>query len=587
MLKSLIFLSVLILFWAKGAQAQWPRWNFWQQQHPFSIELAEPLTDGPNGQRTLAEKLTQQLTQERKNNPDILALDDPAAIAQQEIGVLESLLRTQGHYNSRASLKSLKPLRYQVEPGSQFFIEQLILDLPESDPPLPSLALSQGDPLLADAVFNALEQIKNHYSQHACYYPLDIKYQAKIDKSTAKAQVRIYLESDTPAQFGASQFHGAPNINPNFLQYYLAHETGECFKQAPLDKMRLNLLKSDLLTSADIQTRLDGNQVITDIYLTERKPRTIKGGLSYDGDNKEGLSLGWEHRNLWGNGEHLSLTAEQNRIQGDYAARLTLPHILHPQQNLILSAEYKPEDSPSSQSDTELLAASLERHFSEQFIVSLGVETELIQEKNERRSGLISVPARLYLNNTDALLNPSQGWALTLGASSTWDAYRPEIQFQNQTIAASFYYTYVRKGLVPTLALRFASGTLAGEALESIPATKRFYAGGGGSVRGYPFQSLGVLEDGKPTGGLSFAESSLELRLRWGEDWGLAAFYDGGWAYPDDNWHWGEQFLWGYGLGLRYYTLFAPIRLDVARPRTPRPGIDDPYQIYVSLGQAF
>ena len=132
----------------------------------------------------------------------------------------------------------------------------------------------------------------------------------------------------------------------SLLQYYLAHQTGDCFKQAPLDKMRLNLLKSDLFTSADVQTRLDGDKVLTDIYLTERKPRTIKGGLSYDGDNKEGLSLGWENRNLWGNGEHLSLTGEQNRIQGDYSARLTLPHILHPQQNLILSAEYKPEDSP-------------------------------------------------------------------------------------------------------------------------------------------------------------------------------------------------------------------------------------------------
>ena len=569
----------MLVLCAAQAQARLPSWDFWRQAHPFNLEVA--------GNPALAEQLRQQLLNERKNNPDILSLGDTLSLAQYEIGLLESILRTQGYYNGRVSLQQPDRLNYLVEAGAQFFIQQLILDLPEIDTPLPSLALSQGEPLIADAVFSAVDEIKNHYSRHACFYPLDVKYQVKIDKTTATAQVRIYLASDTPAEFGASHFHGAPSINPNFLQYYLAHQSGECFKQAPLDKMRLNLLKSDLLTSADIQTRLEGNQVITDIYLTERKPRTIKGGLSYDGDNKEGLSLGWEHRNLWGNGEHLSLTAEQNRIQGDYAARLTLPHILHPEQNLILSAEYKPEDSPSSQSDTELLSAQLERHFSEQFIVSLGVEAELIQEKNERRSGLISVPARLYLNNTDALLNPSQGWALTLGASSTWDAYQPEIQFQSQTIAASFYYTYVRKGLVPTLALRFASGTLAGEALESIPATKRFYAGGGGSVRGYPFQSLGVLEDGKPTGGLSFAESSLELRLRWGEDWGLAAFYDGGWAYPDDNWHWGEQFLWGYGLGLRYYTLFAPIRLDVARPRTPRPGIDDPYQIYVSLGQAF
>ncbi|HMW46666.1 MAG TPA: hypothetical protein PKC70_00100 [Cellvibrionaceae bacterium] len=139
-MNSLLFISVLTLFWAMGAQAQLPRWNFWQQQHPFSIEVAGELSGHPD----LAKQLTQQLTQERKNNPDILALDDATSIAQQELGVLESLLRTQGYYNGRASLKNLKPLRYQVEPGSHFFIEQLILALPESDPPLPSLALSWG-----------------------------------------------------------------------------------------------------------------------------------------------------------------------------------------------------------------------------------------------------------------------------------------------------------------------------------------------------------------------------------------------------------------------------------------------------------
>ena len=89
--------------------------------------------------------------------------------------------------------------------------------------------------------------------------------------------------------------------------------------------------------------------------------------------------------------------------------------------------------------------------------------------------------------------------------------------------------------------MRFASGTIGGEALQSIPATKRFYVGGGGSVRGYPYQSLGALEEGKPSGGLSYAESSPSCACA-GVRTGGWRFYDGGWAYPDANWHWGEQF---------------------------------------------
>ncbi|MEY4589729.1 MAG: hypothetical protein RL497_1805 [Pseudomonadota bacterium] len=599
-LLTLMTTAVLWLYTPHSA-AQLPPLKFWAEQHPFSIDVLPSPQLTEELRQQLKETLQQQLKKERQINAELLELNETNSLAQYEITLLERILRSQGYFSAQVSIKNTRALNYQVEPGLRFFITQLILDLPETTQPLPALSITQGEPLVADAVFNALEEIKNHYRTHACYYPLEVKYQASIDKTTATAQVRIYLESTTNAHFDASNFHGAPAIKKDFLQHYLTYQAGDCFKQPLLDKMRLNLLKSDLLTSADVQTHLNGQAVITDIYLTPRKPRTIKGGLSYDGDNKEGLSLGWEHRNIGGGGEHLGLVGEQNRIKGNYQARLTLPHILHPQQNLIISTQYKPEDSASSQSKTEIISASLERYFSEYTVANLGIETEFIQEKgtefiqenqaiyeekNTRRSGLFSLPVHLRLNNTDQPLNPTQGWALSLGASSVWDAYHPEIQFQQQNFAASAYYTHPTKTLHPTLAVRAASGTISGESLNTIPATKRFYVGGGGSVRGYPYQTLGAIVEGKPSGGLSFAEASFELRLRWGEDWGLAAFYDGGWAYPDDHWHWGEQFLWGYGLGLRYYTLFAPIRLDVARPKTPRPG-DDPYQIYVSLGQAF
>jgi translocation and assembly module TamA len=38
---------------------------------------------------------------------------------------------------------------------------------------------------------------------------------------------------------------------------------------------------------------------------------------------------------------------------------------------------------------------------------------------------------------------------------------------------------------------------------------------------------------------------------------------------------------------LRYYTPIGPLRFDVAFPLNKRPGVDDSYAIYVSLGQAF
>ena len=42
----------------------------------------------------------------------------------------------------------------------------------------------------------------------------------------------------------------------------------------------------------------------------------------------------------------------------------------------------------------------------------------------------------------------------------------------------------------------------------------------------------------------------------------------------------------GVGAGLRYFTGFAPIRLDVAFPLDPQSG-DPEFAIYLGLGQAF
>jgi len=91
-----------------------------------------------------------------------------------------------------------------------------------------------------------------------------------------------------------------------------------------------------------------------------------------------------------------------------------------------------------------------------------------------------------------------------------------------------------------------------------------------------------------PLGGLSVLTFSLELRFKITESIGLVPFLDGGTAFLDSVPDFGSQdILYGAGLGLRYYTAIGPIRLDVATPINRRKGVDDSFQIYVSIGQSF
>ena len=145
------------------------------------------------------------------------------------------------------------------------------------------------------------------------------------------------------------------------------------------------------------------------------------------------------------------------------------------------------------------------------------------------------------------------------------------------------------------VAARFRVGSIVGAPLTGIPADYRFYAGGGGSVRGFDHQALSpntrdITRVAGATkfeafGGRSLIEGSLEYRRRIGESWGAVAFLDAGAAGEQINPDF-SNVRTGAGIGVRYYTGFGPLRFDLATPLNRKSG-EAPIQFYVSIGQSF
>jgi translocation and assembly module TamA len=142
-----------------------------------------------------------------------------------------------------------------------------------------------------------------------------------------------------------------------------------------------------------------------------------------------------------------------------------------------------------------------------------------------------------------------------------------------------------RKRLI--LAGRATAGMLLGANRDQVPADELFFVGGGGSVRGYFYQTAGDVEAGNPLGGLSMVEFSGEARIKGPHNLGLVLFLDAGRAFDTPYLDFSQKLFKGAGLGIRYYTPIGPIRVDVAFPLDRRIPLDRPYQFYVSLGQSF
>ena len=124
-----------------------------------------------------------------------------------------------------------------------------------------------------------------------------------------------------------------------------------------------------------------------------------------------------------------------------------------------------------------------------------------------------------------------------------------------------------------------------GAARDTIAPSRRLYAGGGGSVRGFGFQQLGP-KDAKndPGGGRSLTECAVAARYRCG-NFGSGPFIDAG-RVGEGSMPSVSGLRYGTGIGGRYYTNFGPMRLDIATPIDRRPG-ESKVALYISIGQAF
>src|SRR3546814_9719979 len=155
--------------------------------------------------------------------------------------------------------------------------------------------------------------------------------------------------------------------------------------------------------------------------------------------------------------------------------------------------------------------------------------------------------------------------------------------FRSRTLVEASAYYPVSDSL--TIAGRVRAGSILGVDRDDLAPSRRYYGGGGGSVRGYGYQRLGPFDpNGDPVGGRSINEFALEARYRFG-NFGIVPFVDAGNAY-ESTFPKGSDLRFGAGIGARYYTNFGPLRIDVATPLNPRPG-DGRVALYISIGQAF
>jgi len=451
-----------------------------------------------------------------------------------------------------------------------------------------------GKPARAENVVKDMVEIGRWLEEDQCSFSYSLVHEATLNHNSHTVSIRYRIVIGQPATLGEVNFSGNSTLSKKWFVQQLNLEEGGCFRKESLQKARAKLQRSDLLEKVDLsmpkQPNADGSVPVT-FVVKEQVQRTIKAGGSYSTDLGPGINAGWEHRNFLGEGEKFVASVSLAAIEQRAEVKLDSPFFQRRDQQLHTSVMLEREDSDAFRTAELYFGGNITRDLSDDQVIGLGGQYGLSRIDDiygSQNVALLSLPLFFLYDQRDDLLDPLSGWMARLDIAPTLDTLDIGTAFLKSRVEGS-YYLSLSPSKRQVLAFRSAVGSLIGGALAAdVPATERFYAGGGGSVRGVGYQLAGPLDSlGNPVGGRSFLELSSELRIRVGESYGVVAFLDGGNSWEDSFPDLSGNLRWGAGVGARYYTGFGPIRADLAVPLNRREEVDDAWQVYFSIGQAF
>lgn len=506
---------------------------------------------------------------------------------------LRPVLDSEGYWAGQIAItRQGEAVEIRVTPGPRYTLRRITVT--QGPPP----ELAAGAAARAEDVLAAEAALLARLRRDA--HPLArIERQVTVEHPAQAMDVAFTITPGPRADFAPPSVTGTERVNPEVVRRVAALRLAEqSFSPERLARARADVAALGPFASVRMETGMaldaQGRLPVT-VNVRERPFRVLSASAAYETNFGASLRLGWQHRNLLGHAENLRVELAASRIGTDQELLNARAGVIWRQPlpfgwdgSLVGGPSVLRERLDSYDRDAFVFNLAYERRLGDRWTIATGPLAEIGRagEPGERLRAyqLAGWLIQGRYDSTESLLDPRSG-IRALGSVT------PSYAFQNSTaylplrLNVSTYFDVTGDGR-SILALRGALGSLLNATAPNVPPSQRFYAGGGGSVRGYDFQSIGPrTARGRPAGGSSLLEGSIEWRQRFGASFGGVVFLDVG-AVGTRSFAPTDELRAGAGLGVRYYTAIGPIRADVALPLVRQPG-SGAFGFYVGIGHAF
>ncbi len=501
------------------------------------------------------------------------------------------------------------PVVLKVETGPAFTFGTIRLLDPAGRPLAGAPSLSQmrlvpGQPAKATAVTGAERVIVSTLRDQAHPFARVEGKDVVADHAAHRLDVTFKVNPGPVATFGPFTVSGTKGLDPSFVSERIDIRPGEPYSPQRLADLRKRLAGYEIIGSVRFREadRLNAQgQLPIEVEVGEREPRYVGFGAKYSNTDGSSANAFWGHRNLFGGGETLRLDAQLTWYsQGSDAvptadpfgykvsASFSKPGIFTANEDLVAEAAVLREVTDAYVREGVTFLGGVRHRFNDDWNGQVGVDLEqsTVQDSYGTTDPFIAgIPISVIGDTTDNALDASRGYKFS-GTVEPFAAFGDSGAGPVMVKASLSAYHAFDEDKRWILAGKVAAGSLIGPQLLDVPAQRRFYVGGGGSLRGFDYQTASPRNaQGIVIGGLSFFTASTELRFKITDTIGIVPFFDMGAAFASEVPDFSAMY-YSAGIGLRYYTAVGPVRLDFAVPLNPQSG-DSKYGVYLSLGQSF
>ncbi|MBL3527127.1 MAG: outer membrane protein assembly factor [gamma proteobacterium endosymbiont of Lamellibrachia anaximandri] len=458
---------------------------------------------------------------------------------------------------------------YQIQPGPRIKLAKVEFNItgPGRDDTRFSMGLDlHENDFLDQTRYRVLKQQLLSDAIEAGY--LDASYsihKVRVDLDSYQAEIQLELESGPQYRFGDVRFV-QEILNPEFLARYLRFRPGDPFSHDQLLTLQSNLIDSEYFSHVEVRTLRDeavDDQVPTEVALTPNKPNRYRIGLGFTTDTGPRVTLDWKRRLLGHNGHRmlseLRLSAPHSSLKTEYIIPLERPS----KDSLSFSAQGDRFDTDTRRGERLLLnsarSVGLDNHWRRTIGIDYSYEDFEVGAHDD--NALLLVPYVSWSQlRSDGLYYIQRGHRINL---------RFEGAAEQLLSSTSYLQAHTNNKLIHGLGdgywrilTRMELGATLAQSLIELPASKRFFAGGDNSVRGFAWEEIGPQDStGAVVGGRFLAVGSIELERLLTEKWSAAVFADAGNAFDPD---YTTDIEYSVGFGVRWHSPVGPIRVDLA-----------------------